>query len=416
MACLQGCHYRSSFLSSASIDCFRGKQSSIAKLSSDANFSTKQGQFAVKNFLKKANCGIKVPFTSKDFFVHPKHAFSSNPALRASIVKASADMDVEAGNTDETEKEKSEVYSSNMSKAMGAVLTYRHELGMNYNFVLPNLIVGSCPQNPADVDKLKDIGVRTIFCLQQDPDLAYFDVDISAIQEHAKQIDGIQHIRAEIRDFDAFDMRMRLPKVVSKLLDAVKGTQGITYIHCTAGLGRAPSVALAFMFWVLGYKLEDAHKLLQSVRPCFPKLDAIRSATADMLTNGDKHLVTLEWRSGTYSSVQLCGLDVGWGQKIPLSYNAQRGSWILERELPVGHYEYKYIVDGIWTCNEDELTTSPNIDGNVNNYIEVRGDEKDMILRKRLQQEDNLTEEERRLIRAKLEEFAIEDYHNESFL
>jgi hypothetical protein len=53
------------------------------------------------------------------------------------------------------------------------VLTYRHELGMNYNFIRPDLIVGSCLQSPLDVDKLRDIGVKTVFCLQQDPDLEY---------------------------------------------------------------------------------------------------------------------------------------------------------------------------------------------------------------------------------------------------
>lgn len=75
------------------------------------------------------------------------------------------------------DEKKSEVYSNNMTQAMGAgkltailifkcsiekfelfavliiplvicvsVLTYRHELGMNYDFILPNLIVGSCLQ------------------------------------------------------------------------------------------------------------------------------------------------------------------------------------------------------------------------------------------------------------------------------
>jgi hypothetical protein len=41
---------------------------------------------------------------------------------------------------------KTEDYSSNMQQAMGTPLTYRHELGMNYNHVLPDLIVGSCLQ------------------------------------------------------------------------------------------------------------------------------------------------------------------------------------------------------------------------------------------------------------------------------
>lgn len=39
--------------------------------------------------------------------------------------------------------------------------------------------------------------------------------------------------------------------------------------------------------------------------------------------------------------------------------------------LQEGHYEYKYIIDGEWTCNKYELVTSPNKDGQVNNYVQV---------------------------------------------
>jgi hypothetical protein len=46
------------------------------------------------------------------------------------------------------------------------------------------------------------------------------------------------------RDFDAFDLRLRLPAVVSKLHKLVNRNGGVTYIHCTAGLGRAPAVAV----------------------------------------------------------------------------------------------------------------------------------------------------------------------------
>ncbi|EOY18911.1 Dual specificity protein phosphatase family protein isoform 5 [Theobroma cacao] len=162
----------------------------------------------------------------------------------------------------ESEGEKSNIYSHNMTEAMGAVLTYRHELGMNYNFIRPDLIVGSCLQAPEDVDKLRKVGVKTIFCLQQDPDLEYFGVDIGAIQDYAKKCSDIEHIRAQIRDFDSFDLRMRLPAVVSKLYKAINQNGGVTYVHCTAGLGRAPAVAMAYMFWVQGYKLSEAHRLL----------------------------------------------------------------------------------------------------------------------------------------------------------
>ncbi|KAG9441857.1 hypothetical protein H6P81_017711 [Aristolochia fimbriata] len=313
----------------------------------------------------------------------------------------------------ELKEEKSEIYSTNMTQAMGAVLTYRHELGMNYNFILPDLIVGSCLQAPEDVDKLRTVGVKTIFCLQQDSDLEYFGVDIAAIREYAKKCEDIEHIRAEIRDFDAFDLRMRLPAVVSKLYKAINRNQGVTYIHCTAGLGRAPAVALAYMFWILGYKLSEANQLLQSKRPCFPKLAAITSATADILTGQEKTPVTLTWKGDSSSSVEVSGLDIGWGQRIPLKFDEEKRSWILERQLPEGRYEYKYIVDGKWLCNRNEFVTQPNKDGHVNNYVHVNGVDSTGVTReyrRQLMDDDaDLTEEEQLKIKQFLEAYVDEE-------
>uniref|UniRef100_A0A0D9Z0X1 Tyrosine specific protein phosphatases domain-containing protein n=1 Tax=Oryza glumipatula TaxID=40148 RepID=A0A0D9Z0X1_9ORYZ len=282
--------------------------------------------------------------------------------------------------------EKSDTYSTNMTQAMGAVLTYRHELGMNYNFIRPDLIVGSCLQSPLDVDKLRDIGVKTVFCLQQDPDL---------------------------EDFDAFDLRLRLPAVISKLHKLVNHNGGVTYIHCTAGLGRAPAVTLAYMFWILGYSLNEGHQLLQSKRACFPKLEAIKLATADILTGLSKNSITLKWESDSCSSVEISGLDVGWGQIIPLTYNKEKRAWYLERELPEGRYEYKYIVDGKWVCNDNEKKTKANADGHVNNYVQVSRDgtsDEERELRERLTgQNPDLTKEERLMIREYLEHCSRSD-------
>lgn len=36
-----------------------------------------------------------------------------------------------------------------------------------------------------------------------------------------------------------------------------------------------------------------------------------------------------------------------------------------------GRYEYKYIVDGKWVCNDNEKKTKANADGHVNNYVQV---------------------------------------------
>lgn len=33
---------------------------------------------------------------------------------------------------------------------------------------------------------------------------------------------------------------------------AISQNKGRVYVHCTAGLGRAPAVAIAYMFWFCG--------------------------------------------------------------------------------------------------------------------------------------------------------------------
>ncbi|XP_058207708.1 phosphoglucan phosphatase DSP4, amyloplastic isoform X3 [Rhododendron vialii] len=338
---------------------------------------------------------------------------SKPPCSVSTVAVSGSTSSTKMSNANANVKEEiSETYSNTMTEAMGAVLTYRHELGMNYNFIRPDLIVGSCLQTPEDVDKLRSVGVKTIFCLQQDPDLEYFGVDITAIRAYVSTHDDIEHLRAEIRDFDSFDLRMRLPAVVSKLHKAINRNGGVTYIHCTAGLGRAPATALAYMFWIQGYKLSEANNLLLSKRSCFPKLDAIKSAAADILTGLKKKLVTLTWECSTCSNVEVSGLDIGWGQRIPMKFDKERGLWILQRELPEGRYEYKYVVDGEWTCNYYELVTPANKDGHVNNYVQVTDDDPDSItaaLRARLTSNDpDLTTSERLQIRQFLEAYQQE--------
>ncbi|KAK9911564.1 hypothetical protein M0R45_035462 [Rubus argutus] len=257
---------------------------------------------------------------------------------------------------------------------------------MNYYLHTSRSNCGSCLQTPKDVDKLRSNRSQTIFCLQQNSDLEYFGVDIGAIQEYAKEFDDIEHLRAEIRDFDAYDLRLQLPAVVSKLYKAINRNGGVTYIHCTAGLGRAPATAvLAYMFWVQGYNLK------MHLNYCWH----------------DKKPVTLTWSGGNCSTVEISGLDIGWGQRIPLKFDGKQGSWILKRELPEGRYEYKYIIDGEWTYNNYELVTSPNEDGHVNNYVQVVEDDPNSTnanIRKRLTGDDpDLTTHERLKIRQFLE-------------
>ena len=95
------------------------------------------------------------------------------------------------------------------------------------------------------------------------------------------------------------------------------------YVHCTAGLGRAPAVIIAYLFWFKDMGLDEvscqlrcvschlhcclavclkaiihasvhdcdlqAYKHLTDIRPCGPKRDAIRGATFDLCSGRPAH-------------------------------------------------------------------------------------------------------------------------------
>ncbi|KAK3004493.1 hypothetical protein RJ639_018756 [Escallonia herrerae] len=157
--------------------------------------------------------------------------------------------------------------------------------GMNYTLILDNLIVGSQPQKAEDIDHLKEeVNVAYILNLQQDGDIEYWGVDLKSIIERCQRRQ-IRHMRRPARDFDPDSLRSGLPKAVSSVEWAILEGKGRVYIHCTAGLGRAPAVAIAYMFWFCDMDLNTAYNTLTLKRPCGPNRKAIRGATYDLAKN-----------------------------------------------------------------------------------------------------------------------------------
>ncbi|KAG1655815.1 hypothetical protein FOA52_008378 [Chlamydomonas sp. UWO 241] len=279
-----------------------------------------------------------------------------------------------AGTEEASEDAKSDEYSKEMTQKMGAALTYSHEAGINFDRVLPDLIVGSCLQTAADVDRLaEEEGVTTVFCLQEDSDLEYFGIDMAAIKARCKERGDIRHVRFRIADFNPFDLRGKLPKAVTRLAKAHDpAAGGSVYIHCTAGLGRAPAAAVAYMAWVRGMQVDEALAMTKAARACAPKIEAIRSATADLLLGLSPVETTLAvYRHEASSRVQVAGLDVGWHNPVDLEWSRQLQRFELRRTMLPGTYQYKFIVDGNWSYSGDHPTVR---DGDsTNNLFEVIG-------------------------------------------
>lgn len=128
---------------------------------------------------------------------------------------------------------------------------------MYYTRITPNLIVGSQPQTPEDVDRLfHQEGITAIVNLQQDHDIAYWHVDLNPIKQRCEEL-GVVHIRRPARDFDPQSLRQELPRMVAAI-DRLTCEGRNVYVHCTAGLGRAPGCAIAYLFWFQRMTVSDS--------------------------------------------------------------------------------------------------------------------------------------------------------------
>ncbi len=151
---------------------------------------------------------------------------------------------------------------------------------MDASQILPNLLVGSYPAGPEDIDRLqREFGVTAVLSLQSDEDLAAWDVPWHRLEAHYQRT-GIEVLRVPVWDFDRDDLRRKLPQCVGALDKLLR--QGHTvYLHCNMGVNRSPSVAIAYLHWIQGWSLDEATAHVVRCRPCDPYVEAVRQASED---------------------------------------------------------------------------------------------------------------------------------------
>ena len=151
---------------------------------------------------------------------------------------------------------------------------------MDYDQILPQLFVGSRPRIVKDIDELvRDAGITAVLNLQTDEDMSWYDTDWEKLEAHYRKTE-IEVVRFPIRDFDPDDLREKLPGCVRALEELLEAGR-IVYLHCTAGVNRSPTVAVAYIHKCRGWDLEKAVTFVMERRNCSPEVDAIRQAAWD---------------------------------------------------------------------------------------------------------------------------------------
>jgi len=124
---------------------------------------------------------------------------------------------------------------------------------------------------PEEAGLLKQMGITDIFSLQSDRDL----VDYNISQEKLLKACALAEIalyRRPTADFDKRSLADNLPQAVEDLEKALRRQGAKVYVHCTAGINRAPTLAAAYLIKTMGWAAREAYDFVVARRQCNPYL------------------------------------------------------------------------------------------------------------------------------------------------
>jgi protein-tyrosine phosphatase len=141
--------------------------------------------------------------------------------------------------------------------------------------ITDSLLVGEYPR-VSDIEWLKaEFRVTAIHNLQDDEDLRINGIDVIALREVCIR-HQIKLMRTPIRDGSSDDMAARLGDALQCLEDLL-GRRERVYLHCNAGLNRAPTLAIAWLRAKAGMSLNEAMAYVKKRRACGPFMTVLEA-------------------------------------------------------------------------------------------------------------------------------------------
>ena len=188
---------------------------------------------------------------------------------------------------------------------------------MNWNVVRHDLVVGSCPRTPSDLDALRvETRVSAVLSVQHDECLKKQEIDYPRQVRYGRRL-GLTMERCPLRDFDPADQWRGLPTAVRGLYGLLRQGHRV-YVHCTAGINRSPLVVLAYLTLVEGIDLEEAMTLLLYARPeVCPTWKAYHGCRQDLTA---RYADRIRQRAGELSQGSALPAQEAWRQ-------AERAIW-----------------------------------------------------------------------------------------
>ncbi|KRZ83465.1 Laforin [Trichinella sp. T8] len=165
------------------------------------------------------------------------------------------------------------IHEAELLKFFGRLVT---DKGIHFSKLDNNVWVGSCPRQFYHVAVLKSLGVDVVFCLQTENDIFEHSrlalpagpsdrnvvLDLMTQYQH----NGIEFVWMPIQDLSSAHRRILLPQALY-LLQSLVSNRHRVYVHCNAGIGRAASLAVAYLIHAKRMSTREAEYTLLSKRP-----------------------------------------------------------------------------------------------------------------------------------------------------
>jgi protein-tyrosine phosphatase len=140
--------------------------------------------------------------------------------------------------------------------------------------IIPGRLWVGAYVRPEETASIAKMGITTVVSLQTDDDLDLYRLS-SVKQVQACAAAGIDFRRVPTPDFDKDALWANLPACVGEVQSALADPRACVYLHCTAGINRAPTTAAAYLILTENMSPEDAYDFLVERRRCSPYVDLL---------------------------------------------------------------------------------------------------------------------------------------------